>query len=129
MASPSYGPTGRPLECPVLHLRGSHAAGGRQSDKWKIAPITPPPSLVPRAIGDLAREVNPTVRGWINYYGRFYKSELVYVLKSINHYLMRWATQKCKRLRRRRSRAWATLGRIAEIAPGLFAHWQFGVRP
>jgi hypothetical protein len=26
------------------------------------------------------------VRGWINYYGRFYKSELVYVLKGINHY-------------------------------------------
>ena len=35
-----------------------------------------------------------STRGWITYYGRFYKSELVYVLKGINHYLMRWATQK-----------------------------------
>jgi RNA-directed DNA polymerase len=69
------------------------------------------------------------VRGWINDYGRFYKSELVYVLKSINHYLMRWATQKFKRLRRRRHRAWERLGDVASRYPNLFAHWQFGVRP
>jgi RNA-directed DNA polymerase len=80
-------------------------------------------------LGDLAREINPTVRGWINDYGRFYKSELVYVLKSINHYLMRWATQKFKRLRRRRHRAWERLGDLASRYPNLFAHWQFGVRP
>jgi group II intron reverse transcriptase/maturase len=80
-------------------------------------------------IGDLARAINPTVRGWINYYGRFYKSELVYVLNGINHYLMRWATQKYKRFRGRRRRAWVALGRIAERDPVLFAHWQFGVRP
>ncbi len=80
-------------------------------------------------LGDLARAVNPIVRGWINYYGRFYKSELVYVLKGINHYLMRWATQKFKRLRRRRHRAWVRLGEVARQYPRLFAHWQFGVRP
>jgi RNA-directed DNA polymerase len=80
-------------------------------------------------LSELAREINPIVRGWINYYGRFYKSELVYVLKGINHYLMRWATQKFKRLRRRRSQAWDRLGYVASQYPNLFAHWQFGVRP
>jgi group II intron reverse transcriptase/maturase len=80
-------------------------------------------------LGDLAREINPIVRGWINYFGRFYKSELVYVLKGINHYLMRWATQKFKRLRRRRHQAWERLGYVASQYPNLFAHWQFGVRP
>lgn len=81
------------------------------------------------SLGDLARAINPTVRGWIGYYGRFYKSELIYVLKSINYYLMRWATQKFKRFRRRRARAWDWLGDIARLYPGGFAHWQFGVRP
>jgi group II intron reverse transcriptase/maturase len=81
------------------------------------------------SLSDLAREINPIVRGWINYYGRFYKSELIYVLKGINHYLMRWATQKFKRLRRRRQRAWARLGDVASRYPTLFAHWEFGVRP
>ncbi|GAB3832111.1 hypothetical protein GCM10027610_081270 [Dactylosporangium cerinum] len=80
-------------------------------------------------LGDLARQINPIVRGWINYYGRFYKSELVYVLKRIDHYLMRWATQKFKRLRRRPGRAWERLRVIASRYPKLFAHWQFGVRP
>jgi RNA-directed DNA polymerase len=80
-------------------------------------------------IGDLARAINPIVRGWINYYGRFYKSELVYVLDGINHYLMRWATRKFKRLRRHRRRAWERMATMARFYPGLFAHWRFGVRP
>ncbi len=77
---------------------------------------------------DLARDINPIVRGWINYYGRFYKSALVPSLNSINRYLMRWAMQKYKRLRRRRQRARQRLVLIARFEPGLFAHWQF-VKP
>lgn len=81
------------------------------------------------SLQDLAREINPIVRGWITYYGRFCKSELVSVLRGLNGYLLRWATQKFKRYRRRRARAWDRLGEIARLYPGLFAHWQFGVRP
>jgi RNA-directed DNA polymerase len=80
-------------------------------------------------LGDLARQINPIVRGWINYYGRFYKSELIYVLNGINRYLMRWAMQKFKRLRRHRQRAWERLGYVASQYPNLFAHWQLGLRP
>jgi RNA-directed DNA polymerase len=80
-------------------------------------------------LGDLARQINPIVRGWINYYGRFYKSELIYVLNGINHYLMRWAMQKFKRLRRHRQRAWERLGYVASQYTNLFAHWQLGLRP
>ena len=46
------------------------------------------------------------MRGWINYYGRFYRSELIRSLRRINEYLMRWAMRKYKRLRRRPQRAW-----------------------
>jgi RNA-directed DNA polymerase len=42
-------------------------------------------------LADLAHEINPTVRGWINYYGRFYRTELILTLKRINAYLVRWA--------------------------------------
>jgi RNA-directed DNA polymerase len=79
-------------------------------------------------LADLAREINPIVRGWIGYYGRFYPSELAGSLKRINHYLMRWAMQKYKRLRRRRMRAWDGLGKAARLYPGLFVHWKL-VRP
>ncbi|MFE4413975.1 group II intron maturase-specific domain-containing protein, partial [Streptomyces sp. NPDC056821] len=43
---------------------------------------------------DLARTVNPVVRGWMNYYGRFYRSVLYPLLDRINTYLLRWIQKK-----------------------------------
>ncbi len=79
-------------------------------------------------LADLAREINSTVRGWINYYGRFYRSELIPTLKRINHYLMRWAMRKYKRLRGHPTRAARFLTAVAERDWSLFAHWRV-VRP
>ena len=77
----------------------------------------------------LARMVNSIVQGWINYYGRFYRSELLHFLRRFNNYLVRWATRKYKRLRRRPRRAMAWLAEIAQRSPQLFAHWRVGARP
>ncbi len=41
---------------------------------------------------------NSIVQGWINYYGRFYKSRLLYFLRRLNKHLVRWACRKYKRL-------------------------------
>lgn len=43
---------------------------------------------------DLARRINPIVRGWMNYYGAFYRSALTPFLQRINAYLMRWVRKK-----------------------------------
>jgi RNA-directed DNA polymerase len=80
-------------------------------------------------LADLADQINPTVRGWINYYGRFYRTELIPVLQHINVYLIRWAMRKYKRLRAHPQRASRFLAAIAERESGLFAHWQWGARP
>ena len=48
---------------------------------------------------DLARWINPIVSGWMNYYGRFYRSQLYPLLRRINAYLVRWMRKKYKRLR------------------------------
>jgi RNA-directed DNA polymerase len=79
-------------------------------------------------LADLAQEINSTVRGWINYYGRFYRTELIQTLKLINHYLMRWAMRKSKRLRGHPTRAARFLTAVAERDRSLFAHWKL-VRP
>src|SRR4051795_5128560 len=50
-------------------------------------------------LADLARAINPLVRGWMSYWGRFYRTEMDVLLKLINTYLMRWARKKYKRLR------------------------------
>ena len=82
-----------------------------------------------KSLGDLARMFNSIVQGWINYYGRFYKSRLLYFLRRLNDQLVRWAGRKYKRLNRRERRAMAWLGEIARRVPRLFAHWRLGARP
>ncbi|HEY3060175.1 MAG TPA: group II intron reverse transcriptase/maturase [Chloroflexota bacterium] len=73
--------------------------------------------------------INSTVQGWINYYGRFYRSRLYPLLRRINEYLVRWAQRKYKRLHRRDRRAMQWLARVYERVPDLFAHWRWGARP
>jgi RNA-directed DNA polymerase len=82
-----------------------------------------------KSLGDLARMFNSIVQGWINYYGRFYKSRLLYFLRRLNNQLVRWAGRKYKRLNRRERRGMAWLGEIARRSPRLFAHWRLGARP
>jgi hypothetical protein len=50
-------------------------------------------------LDELARWLNPIVAGWINYYGRYYRSALDPLLKRVNAYLRRWAGRKHKRPR------------------------------
>jgi len=75
-------------------------------------------------LDDLARMFNAVIRGWVNYYGAFYKSALYPALLHIDRKLARWATRKFKRLRRHRRRAEQWLRRVARRQPGLFAHWR-----
>ena len=82
-----------------------------------------------KKIEDISRMFNPVVRGWINYYGRFYKSALYCVLRHMNRALVHWARRKYKRLSCHRRRAEHWLGRIARREPQLFAHWQMGILP
>ncbi len=79
-------------------------------------------------LSTLAEEVNPIVRGWVTYYGRFYPSRLYSSLRQINVYLVRWAMRKFKRLRGRQLRAWQWLADVYRREPDLFAHWRL-VRP
>ncbi len=82
-----------------------------------------------QSLADIARAINPVVRGWINYYGRFYRTRLVQTLRRIDEYLVRWAMRKYKRLRKHPTRTWGLLARISKREPELFAHWTMGAQP
>jgi len=75
-------------------------------------------------LSGLAQEINPQVRGWINYYGAFYRSELPFLAWRINEHLARWAMQKFKRFRGKYAKAMAWLQKVYQYKPDLFAHWQ-----
>lgn len=90
----------------------------RASRKWSW------PCRSDKSLEDLAYINNRVIQGWINYYGRYYKSALYPVLRLLDRRLEKWAMRKYKRLRghKRRARHW--LRRIAHKQPTLFAHWR-----
>jgi group II intron reverse transcriptase/maturase len=81
------------------------------------------PKRSDKALDDLARMFNAHIRGWINYYGRFYPSALYPTLRHIDVSLARWADRKFKSLHRHKTRTVQWLARIARRQPSLFAHW------
>lgn len=81
-----------------------------------------------KTIEDLARMFNPVVRGWIQYYGRYYRSALYPAMKQLNRSLTRWASRKYKKLRRHMRRANHWIVRISRRDPKMWAHWHMGER-
>jgi RNA-directed DNA polymerase len=61
-----------------------------------------------QSLEDLSRLYNPILRGWIQYYGRFYRTGLRSVARQLDDEMVQWARQKYKKLRRhvRRARNW-----------------------
>ena len=74
-------------------------------------------------LSGLAWDINAQVRGWINYYGAFYRSELYSIAARIDEHLVRWAMRKFKRLRGKTQLAWDRLREEQQRNPRLFAHW------
>lgn len=74
---------------------------------------------------DLSRMFNPVIRGWIQYYGRYYKSALYPTLKYLDRRLVDWAMAKYKPKRRHRRRTAAWLRGLARRQPELFTHWRY----
>jgi len=77
-----------------------------------------------KSLDELAQRINPVLRGWINYYGHFYKSALYRTFQHLNNTLARWASRKYKRLRGHKRRAFLWLQSRVHRQPRLFAHWQ-----
>ena len=75
-------------------------------------------------LNDLAAWLNPIVAGWMNYYGRFYRSAMNPLLQRVNSYLRRWAGKKYRRLQPYNNfrRWWAGL---IDRQPNLFAQWKW----
>lgn len=73
-------------------------------------------------LSDLARRINPIVRGWMQYYGAFHRSALYQLLSRINAYLVRWIRKKYKRLRAEKKAIECWRG-ITVRYPRMFAHW------
>jgi RNA-directed DNA polymerase len=79
------------------------------------------------SLDDIARYHNPVLRGWLEYYGRYYPSAMYPVLRHFNQTLIAWAMRKYRRLKGHKVRAARFIEGIAKRQPHLFVHWQRGM--
>jgi hypothetical protein len=86
-------------------------------------------SQAQKTLEELAPTIDPYVRGWMNYYGRYCRSEYIQALRYINLKLAKWARKKYKHLRKHDHRSEHYLGRLARRRPNLLALWTIGVKP
>ena len=89
----------------------------REMRSWELHKQTPV------SLHELAERYNPVLRGWLNYYGRFYKSAMYRVFDCFDRRLVRWARRKYRKLTRYSMRSFDWLARIMGRQPRLFDHW------
>ncbi|WP_332389472.1 group II intron maturase-specific domain-containing protein, partial [Burkholderia ubonensis] len=84
---------------------------------WKLHRQTP------AKLAELAQQYNPTIRGWWNYYGAFYRTAMHKLSGYIDRKLEQWARRKYKTLTRHKRRSAEWLRKMKELFPRLFFHW------
>ena len=75
----------------------------------------------------IARHLNPLLRGWIEYYGRYAPSALYPLLRHVNQTLVAWAMRKFNRFKDHKVRASQFLQRLATEHRAVFVHWDIGM--
>jgi len=76
-----------------------------------------------KSLEDIAKECNPILQGWINYYGQYNPTALQPVFRHFNKSLVKWAMRKFKKLRGHKTKAITFMEEISKRQPQLFAHW------
>ncbi|MDW9603285.1 group II intron reverse transcriptase/maturase [Sinorhizobium meliloti] len=82
------------------------------------------PRQTPGTLAEIAKQLNPLLRGWIAYYGRYSRSALSTLADYVNQKLRGWIRRKFKRFQSHKTRASLFLRKLARENPGLFVHWK-----
>ncbi len=103
---------------------GMDAKAGIYQDirEWKLKRRTQ------ATLNEISESVNAQIRGWLNYFDKFYGSALNVIAKHIDARLLSWAMRKYKRFQRNRQAAAIWLEGIEAREPELFAHWCWRLR-
>lgn len=80
------------------------------------------------SLQDIANNINPILRGWIEYYGKYYVSELYKVFSHLNRILIKWLMRKYLKLSKHKTRAHKFMIKLTEASSSMFMHWQIGIK-
>ncbi len=84
---------------------------------------------VSNELADIAGQLAPRIRGWINYFGKFRRWVMWRIFRMLNNRLVKLVKNKYKRFKDNIQLARQQLKEIAKSYPNLFVHWQYGFLP
>ena len=79
-----------------------------------------------RSIVGVALYLEPLIRGWINYYGKFRLTELNSVFLLLRQRIVWWARKRYKRYKTNMNKAYRWLDKVKKQFPNLFYQWRYG---
>lgn len=82
-----------------------------------------------KSLTELSKMFDAVLRGWDNYYSRFYPSAMRLVWRNMDRYLAQWVRRKHKRFAAHKRLAYRHLDQLAKANPHLFTHWRKGIFP
>jgi RNA-directed DNA polymerase len=80
------------------------------------------------SLADIAQRLNPLLRGWIGYYGRYTPSALQPLFRHVDLTLVGWARRKFKRFGARLTHAHCFIKQVARDQVDLFTHWRLAAQ-
>ncbi len=82
-----------------------------------------------KSLSDLSKMFDAVLKGWDNYYSRFYPSAMRLIWRNMDRYLAQWVRRKHKRFAGHKRLAYRYLNKLAKANPHLFTHWRKGIFP
>ena len=79
-----------------------------------------------KSIVGVSLYLEPFIRGWINYYGKYRITELKPVFLLLRQRLVWWARKRYKRYKTNMVKAYRWLDRVQKQFPNLFYQWRYG---
>jgi hypothetical protein len=78
-------------------------------------------------VKEVANQMNPVVRGWIEYYGAFFQSELLFMMHHLDKLLYRWVVRKYKKQGSNFKKADNWVKRLKSAEPNFFCSLEFAL--
>lgn len=82
--------------------------------------------LTHKSIVGVAQFLEPYIRGWVNYYGKFRLWEMNPLFQLLRRRLVMWARKRYKRYKTSINRTYRWLERVKDQYPSLFYQWRLG---
>lgn len=108
----------------IVLFNGAISNAAKKSIRQGIRKILNP-KWTTGSLESFAKALNPKIRGWINYFGKFFKTRVIAIFEYLNGLVRKWIAKKYKITSK--AQTYDKFKRIAEETPGLFYHWKFGI--